>query len=133
MGFGSKIRIAVIDDHATFRRGIVDVLSLETDLEVVGEGADAAEAIDVVQATRPDVVVLDMNMPGGGLAVVARLSTTCPEAIILLFTVVADPDQIAAAMRLGAGGYLRKGVTISDLLEAIRSLYRGETLEATGL
>ncbi|MHB2165895.1 response regulator [Alsobacter sp. R-9] len=127
-----KIRIVVVDDHASFRAGVVDELGREPDMVVLGEGADASSAIDVVQALRPDVVVLDMNMPGGGLAVVARLANTCPEAILLLFTVVADPDQIEAAMRMGAGGYLRKGATMSELMDAIRAVYRGEALDMAG-
>ncbi len=126
------IRIAVIDDHAGFRSAVVDALSHEADMQVVGEAADAEGAIDLVQRTRPDIVVLDMNMPGGGLAVVARISASCPEALILLFTVVEDLPQIEAALRLGAGGYLRKGVDLAILTDSVRRLYGGETLPLGG-
>lgn len=128
-----SIRVVIADDHAAFRHGVAEVLQAEDDISVVGQGASAHEAIEVVGRERPDVVVLDMNMPGGGLAAVARISAVCPEVTILLFTVVADPDQIQAAVQLGAGGYLQKGVSGVELVEAIRKVFHGDFFASSDL
>lgn len=129
----NRIRIVVVDDHAAFRGGVVEVLASEPDIHVVGEGSSAAEAIEIVQRERPDVVVLDMNMPGGGLAAVARLTEIRPEVTILLFTVVADADQIQTAVDMGAGGYLQKGVTGAELVDAVRKVYTGSFFASSSL
>lgn len=128
-----RIRIVVVDDHDAFRSGVVEVLGAEPDIEVVGEGANATDAIELAQRERPDVVILDMNMPGGGLAAVARISAVCPEVTILLFTVVADADQIQAAVDMGAGGYLQKGVTGAELVETVRKVYTGSFFASASL
>jgi two-component system nitrate/nitrite response regulator NarL len=121
-----NIRVVIVDDHEVFRNGVAEVLEGEGDIVVVGQGASANEAIEVVDRERPDVVVLDMNMPGGGLAAVSRIAAVCPEVTILLLTVVADPDQIQAAVQLGAGGYLQKGVSGAELVATIRKVFNGD-------
>jgi two-component system, NarL family, nitrate/nitrite response regulator NarL len=121
----SEIRVVIIDDHVAFREGVAEVLSAEPGIIVVAQGGTAAEAIEVVSRERPDVAVLDMNMPGGGLAAVARITALCPEVTVLLLTVVADPDQIQAAVHMGAGGYLQKGVSGAELISTIQKIYNG--------
>ena len=120
------IRVVVVDDHPAFRAGVVEVLGQEPDIEVIGECGTAQDALALIPDLRPDVVVLDMNMPGGGLAVVAGLASACPEVTVLLLTVVADPDQIQMAVQMGAGGYLQKGVDGYELAATVRTVFKGE-------
>ncbi|GGH18813.1 hypothetical protein GCM10007036_21230 [Alsobacter metallidurans] len=122
------IRVVIVDDHEPFREGVAEVLGAEPDIEVIGQCGTARDALAMVSHLRPDVVVLDMNMPGGGLAVVAGLASTCPEVTILLLTVVADPDQIQMAVQMGAGGYLQKGMSAVELAATVRAVFRGEFL-----
>lgn len=121
------IRVVVADDHPLFRMGIIHTLASEPGIEVVGQAASAQEAVSSAAELRPDLIVLDMNMPGGGLLAVAGIVAGSPEVRSLMLTVVADEDQVRAAIQMGARGYVQKGASGSELVRAVRVITGGDT------
>jgi DNA-binding NarL/FixJ family response regulator len=119
------IRIAVVDDHPMLREGVVRTLLDEGDIEVVGEGGTAEQAIDIAQQTLPDIMLLDMNMPGSGLTAIERISEVCPAVKLIVLTVQEDHDSVTLALKLGARGYVIKGVGGSQLVHVIRAVNDG--------
>ena len=123
-----KIRIVVADDHRLFREGLRRLLELESDLEVVGEAKDGAEAVDMILATDPDVVLLDINMPKlDGGQVIKRLRGTNLRAKFMAITAYDDEEHLANLSALGINGYILKSSSMPDLLSALRSVYDGES------
>ena len=125
------IRVLIADDQALVRSGFRMILESRDDLEVVGEAADGAEAIRVAAETRPDVVLMDVRMPGvDGVSATARIAdgTGAPKVIILTTYDLEEP--LYAALRAGASGFLLKDVRPADLVEAIRVVARGDALLA---
>lgn len=123
------IRILLVDDHAHFRRGLRSLLSTAPDLLVCGEAASGEEALAAVAALHPDVVLLDLSMPGmGGVAATRRLVTASPHARVLVLSMSDDDDSVAAALRAGARGYLVKGAGRAEMLRAVRAVAEGEAL-----
>jgi len=122
----SRIRVAVIDDHPLFRQGVMHILANEEDVVVVGEGATADDAIRIAREEQPNVIVLDLNLPGDGMHAVETISARCPDVNILMLTVVADEDRVTAALRRGARGYLLKGASGTELVGTVRAVNQGE-------
>jgi DNA-binding NarL/FixJ family response regulator len=122
----TKIRVCVVDDHPLFRDGVVFTLAAQGDMEIVGLGGSAADAMRMAGENAPDVIVLDMSMPGGGMAAVEQISQHFPDIRILMLTVVADEEQVCSALRLGARGYLLKGSSGTELAQTVRVLHDGE-------
>lgn len=125
------IRVVLVDDQALFRAGIRMVIDSQADLEVVGEGANGAEALEVVRATRPDVVLMDIRMPvmDGLTATAELLADPDPPRIVMLTTF--DLDEAAArAIRQGASGFLLKDADPEFLLAAIRAVHAGSSVIA---
>lgn len=123
----SKIRILLADDHAIVRAGIRTLLEKQPDLEVVGEAADGRETIDEARQLRPDVVVMDIAMPGiGGLEATQRIKNECPEVRILALTMHEDERYLFRAIHAGASGYVVKGAPPADFIAAIRSVAEGQ-------
>ncbi|KTR09007.1 response regulator [Curtobacterium luteum] len=121
------IRVLVVDDQAIVRDGLVTVLSLVPDLEVVGEAADGAEAVAAVDRDRPDVVLMDLRMPGvDGPTATARITAAHPEVGVLVLTTFADDDSIVTALRSGARGYLTKDAGRTEIATAIRAVASGQ-------
>lgn len=123
------IRVCVVEDQTLVRKGLVRLLSLASDIEVVGEAGDGEEARGVIRATTPDVVLLDVRMPrAGGLDLLEYFENqpSCPACILL--TTFDDDNAVLRGIRLGARGYLLKDVTLEQLTEAIRRVSLGETL-----
>lgn len=120
------IRVLVVDDHPIFRRGLALSLAEAADIEVCGEGADAGEAVALARALRPDVVLLDLSMPGGGLSALAELRGLCPDMRIGVLTASEDCEDVTASLAGGAQGYLVKGIGAGALVDAVRALARGE-------
>jgi two-component system response regulator NreC len=123
------IRILVADDHSVIRTGLRTILSAEADFEVVGEAADASEAIRLAQDLHPDVVLTDISMPGpigGGLTVVRRLKETFPHMQLLVLTVHEDESLLHEALQAGASGYIVKRAADTELVSAIRAACRGD-------
>ncbi|GAA4602164.1 DNA-binding NarL/FixJ family response regulator [Actinoplanes octamycinicus] len=126
-----SVRVLIVDDQALVRVGFRMIIEAREDLEVVGEAGDGEQALRLAAQTRPDVVLMDVRMPGmDGLAATARL-TTGPDAprVIMLTTYDLD-ESLYAALRAGASGFLLKDVRPGDLVEAIRVVARGEALLA---
>ena len=119
------IRIAVVDDHPMLREGVVRTLLDEADIEVVSEGGTAAEAVDIAQQFLPDIMLLDMNMPGSGLTAIERISRLCPAIKLIVLTVQEDHDTVTQALQLGARAYALKGVGASELVDIVRAVHDG--------
>ena len=123
-----KIRILVVDDHALFREGIKALLSRYDDLEVAGEAADGKDAIDQATRLHPDIVLMDIAMPGlGGLEATLELKKISPEIKILVLTQYADQEYLYRFLKAGVSGYVLKRAAGADLVSAIRSVQRGGT------
>jgi DNA-binding NarL/FixJ family response regulator len=120
-----KIRVAVVDDHPMLRAGVVRTLQDQGDIEIVGEGANAREAVEIAQQSLPDIILLDMNMPGSGLAAISHIAESCPAVKVITLTVREDHDAVTSALKLGARGYVLKGVSGSQLVEIIRTVQHG--------
>ncbi len=123
----AKIRILVVDDHTLFRQGIVGLLESQGDIEVVGQAANGNEALAAAAQLSPDVVLMDISMPGtSGLTTAVEIKSRVPDANVLILTIHDREDYLYQALRAGASGYVLKGADIHDLLDAVRSAYRGE-------
>ncbi|HZH51012.1 MAG TPA: response regulator transcription factor [Microvirga sp.] len=121
-----KIKVGVVDDHPLYRDGVVFALESEPDIEVVGQGETAADAVQIAQDHAPDVLLLDMNMPGGGLNAIAKIALRRPSTKLLMLTVVDEEDEVRSALRKGVRGYLLKGTSSTELVNAIRLVNRGQ-------
>jgi DNA-binding NarL/FixJ family response regulator len=126
-----RIRVLIVDDHAMVRRGMRDFLDLHPDLEVVGEAADGQAAIEATEQLRPDVIVMDLMMPGmDGIAATAQLKERHASTEIVAITSFIEEDRVAAAIEAGASGFLLKDAGPAELLHAIRVVAAGDALLA---
>ena len=122
-----SIRILVADDHPLFREGVVHSLASEPDLAVVGQAASGEEALRMARDLLPDVVLLDIGMPGwGGIVTAEKITIACPAARIMMLTVMEDEDKLLASFKAGARAYVLKGVSAHDLARVVRSVAHGE-------
>jgi two-component system, NarL family, response regulator LiaR len=123
------IRILVVDDHAVVREGLRSFLELQEDFEVVGEAADGEEAVTAAERLRPDVVLMDLVMPGlDGVGAMQRLREQLPSCRVIVLTSFADDDRLLPAVQAGAAGYLLKDAQPSELARAVRAAHAGEAL-----
>lgn len=121
------IRILLIDDHTLFRSGIRALLQRQTDFEIVDEAADGVEGIKRAKQHRPDVILLDLNMPGlSGLEALQLLVEDLPQTAVIVLTVSEEAEELAAALRGGARGYLIKNIETEALIAGIRRAAAGE-------
>lgn len=128
------IPVLVVDDHALFRAGMHAVLSALDDVDVVGEASTGEEAIELVATLHPEVVLMDLRMPGiGGLAATARLTDQHPEVAVVVLTMSEDADSVFAALRAGARGYLLKESDAADVQRTITAVARGEAVFGAGV
>ena len=124
----SPIRILIADDHAVLRAGLRMLLEAQNDFVVVGEAANGADAPELARTTHPDVVLLDLSMPGPASGeVIRRTLGASPASRVLILTMHDDPAYLAAAMLAGAAGYVVKKVADTELLQAIRAVHAGRT------
>jgi DNA-binding NarL/FixJ family response regulator len=129
-----SIRIVIADDHPLFREGVCHSLAAEPDLAVVGQADNGEEALRLAIELVPDVVLLDIGMPGwGGLATVAKLSQACPVTKVVMLTVYDEEDQWLAAFKAGARGYVLKGVPPRDLADIVRLVAGGDVYVSPAL
>lgn len=123
------VRIVVADDHPLYRRGLAALLNAQTGWDVVAEEADGLAAVNAVGSTSPDVVVLDLNMPGlDGIEATRRIVAKHPEVGVLVLTMYDDDGSVFAAMRAGARGYLLKGADQDEIVRAVSALLSGEAI-----
>jgi DNA-binding NarL/FixJ family response regulator len=120
-------RLLLVDDHALFRDALTSLISYQDDFEVIGEAGDAESAVEAAARLKPDLVLLDIDLPGeDGIAALSRLKAAAPGAVVVMLTVFDDTDKLLDAIKAGAQGYLIKNVRAAELLEALRGMMRGE-------
>jgi DNA-binding NarL/FixJ family response regulator len=119
-------RIVIVDDHALFRDGLATILDVEDDLEVVGQGGSAEEAIQLTKDLTPDIILLDLDMPGGGLKAASVISNEMVETKIVVLTASEEDNNLLNALKIGAQAYILKGVAARELLRILRMVIDGE-------
>jgi len=127
------IRIAVIDDHPMFREGAVQIFACMDDIEVVAEGATAADALKVAEELRPDVMLLDISLPGDGLEAAASIARTAPGVRTVILTASESELDVASALQVGARGYILKGSSGAEVVETVRAIFNGQSYVAPSL
>jgi DNA-binding NarL/FixJ family response regulator len=125
----SGLRVLVVDDHPLFRFGLCAALAQREDIEVVGEAAGGHAAIDIANAAKPDVVVMDLHLPDlGGVEATRAITNAEPKVGVLVLTMFDDSESVFNAMRAGARGYLLKGAEPDELVRAVQAVARGEAI-----
>jgi two-component system nitrate/nitrite response regulator NarL len=120
------LHVAIVDDHPLFREGVAFTLGAQPDLEIVAEGESAADALRIAAERIPDVMLLDVSMPGGGLSAVRQIAAEYPVIKTVMLTVSEDEDDVTAALRAGARAYVLKGVAARELVRILRAVAAGE-------
>jgi DNA-binding NarL/FixJ family response regulator len=129
-----RIRVLIADDHPLFRDGMHGLLDSVLDTEVVGEAASGEESIRLAESLQPDVILMDIKMPGiNGLQAMREILHTSPHIRILIVSMLEDDDSVFAAMRAGARGYVPKGANQAEMLRAIRAVANGEAIFGPGI
>ncbi|EGK14806.1 response regulator [Kroppenstedtia eburnea] len=122
------INVLLVDDHAVLRDGLSNIISLEEDMEVVGQASSGAEALLMIEELQPDVVLMDINMPGmSGVEAIRRIRAKDQKVAVLVLTMFDRDEYLYESIRAGATGYLLKDAPSSDVIDAIRSASRGES------
>ncbi len=123
-----KIRVLIADDHAVVRQGLRMFIDLQEDMEVVGEGTNGSEAVELAGRLSPDIVLLDLVMPQmDGVTATARIKALCPAARVIILTSFGEDEKVFPAIRAGAQGYLLKDIRPDDLVRAVREAFQGKT------
>lgn len=122
-----KIRVVVVDDHPLFREGVANIIGSQPDLEVVGQGSNADNALQLARDLLPDVILLDIDMPGNGIEAARRIAEVFPVIRIIILTVSETEEHLLAAMKAGARAYVLKGVAGRELLRILRLVLEGES------
>ena len=123
------IRVLLADDHNVLRQGMAQVLDMQPDVNVVGQADNGADAVSLAAQRRPDIVLMDINMPGmDGVAAARRITARHPETGVIILTMYRRDDYVFEAIKAGANGYLLKEVELDELLDAIRAVSRGEAV-----
>jgi two-component system response regulator DevR len=124
-----RARVLLVDDHEVVRLGLMTLINDRADMEVVGEAGTAGEALRAVERLRPDVVLMDIRLPGeGGIEATQRITRDFPEAKVVILTSFADDELVVRAIQAGAAGYVLKQVGNEELLRAIQAAARGQAL-----
>lgn len=125
----APLRVVIADDHPAFRRGLTAMLESASNLDVAGEASDGDEAVELTLALEPDVVLMDVKMPGrNGIDATRRIVNRNQDIAVLVLTMYEDDDSVFAAMRAGARGYLLKGAEQDEVLRAIHAVASGEAI-----
>ena len=128
-----SITLIVADDHPLYREGVVRTLSAEPGISVAGVGASADEAVSMVARHMPDIVLLDISMPGGGLSAAQRIAEAYPAVKIVMLTVSEQDEDVHAALKAGARGYVLKGVGGAELVQLVHEVAKGESYVSPSL
>lgn len=121
-----RIQIVIVDDHPLFRDGVVQTLQAQPDLEIVGQAVSAAEAERLARDLLPDVILLDITIPGSGLNAARAIAAISPVSKIIMLTASEAEEDVLAAFKAGAHGYILKGVSGQELIQIVRNVYAGE-------
>lgn len=122
----SRLRIAIVDDHPIFREGVAQAIDAAGDLELVAEGASAHEAVEIAQNHLPDILLLDVNMPGSSLDAVRAITRQCPRVKVMMLTVSGSDEHVDLALESGARAYILKGISGPDFINTVRALQEGD-------
>ncbi|GGJ69557.1 LuxR C-terminal-related transcriptional regulator [Deinococcus aquiradiocola] len=125
-GRPDRVRVVIVDDHPLFREGVAAALGSDGDLEVVGEGSSGPEALTLATTLLPDLLLLDLNLPGGGLSALRAVSAACPVTKIVMLTFSEEESDVLASLKGGARGYILKGVAGRELRQILRAVQAGE-------
>ena len=128
-----RIRVAVIDDHPLFRDGVVHMLKCVDGMEVVAEGATAADALRIAEEHAPNVMLLDLSIAGGGIEAAEGVARANPDTQVIVLTASEDEEHVASALRAGARGYMLKGTNGQELISAIQAIAGGNSYVAPNL
>jgi DNA-binding NarL/FixJ family response regulator len=128
-----KTCVVVVDDHALLRRGVVRALALDDTIKVVAEGASATEAVELTKMYSPDLILLDISMPGNGIEAARAIRDLATSTRVVMLTVSGDEDDVTHALEAGAVGYLLKGTDALDLITAVKSVKAGESFISPNL
>jgi len=128
------IRILIVDDHAEFRQGLRAMLQSAPEVELVGEGADGAQAVQLALTLQPDIIMMDLQMPKlNGVDATRQIVYASPHIGVIMLTMYDDDDSVFAAMRAGARGYLLKGALKAEVLHTVQGVANGEAIFGSGL
>ncbi len=123
----NAVRIAIVDDHPLFRDGVVHTLSRDKSIELVGQGSTAEHAIQIAQDVLPDILLLDISLPGGGIEAAREISRLFPYIKVIMLTASENEDHVSGALDAGARGYILKGIGAAELVRTIHSVHSGES------
>ena len=127
------ISLVIVDDHPLWREGVIATLQSDEDIRVIGEGGSAEEALSLCSSLLPDMLLLDLNLPGGGLNAARAVAHACPVTKIVMLTFSEQEDDVIATLKAGARGYVLKGVSGRELRGIVRSIHAGEVYVAPAL
>lgn len=122
-----KIHVAIADDHTLFREGLAGIISGAEDFEVVGQAGTMEEAVQLARDLLPDIILLDIDMPGGGLEAARIVAEECPVTRIVILTSSEEDDHLIRALKIGARAYILKGVAARELIRILRAVWAGES------
>jgi len=129
----NNIRVVVVDDHPMFRDGVTRTLSRADNIKVIAQGESAQEAIQLAQTLMPDIVLLDVSMPGGGIEAADEIARSCPVVKIAMLTVSEREDDVMKSLQTGASGYILKGIGGQELIDIVCGIHQGESYVSPGL
>ena len=127
MSENDRLRVVIVDDHVLFRDGLATILAAEADIEVVGQGGSADEAVRLARDLLPEIILLDIDMPGGGLEAASKIAAECPVTRIVMLTASEEDDDLLTALKSGVRAYILKGVAARELLRILRAVAAGES------
>jgi two-component system, NarL family, nitrate/nitrite response regulator NarL len=127
------IRVVLIDDHALLRQGVAVTLESDPEIKVIGQGANADDAVRLALELLPDIMLLDISMPGSGINAAGAISSACPVVKIAMLTVSEYDEDVLSSLRNGAQGYILKGIPGPQLIEIVRGLHDGDSYVSPGL
>jgi two-component system, NarL family, nitrate/nitrite response regulator NarL len=130
---GDRLRVAIIDDHPLFCEGVVHTLRSLPAVDVVGVGETADDAVRIATEERPDILLLDVSIPGGGIEAARSIAQVCPVVKVIMLTVSENKDDVSMALDAGAKAYVLKGTSGQELVDAMLAVSRGESYVAPGL
>jgi two-component system, NarL family, nitrate/nitrite response regulator NarL len=123
----SQIRAVIVDDHPMIRDGVVQALANKPDIAVVGGGSTGPDAVDIARRLLPDIMLLDLKLPGGGFEAMTTICRQSPAVRIIILTASERDEDLATALKLGARGYLLKGGSAPEIVHAVRTVFRGSS------
>jgi DNA-binding NarL/FixJ family response regulator len=123
----SSLRVVIVDDHSLFREGVATILAAQPDIDVIGQGGSAQDGIRLARELKPDIILLDIDMPGSGLEAARIISGEVPDTKIIILTASEADDHLITALKTGARAFILKGVAARELLRILRAVAEGES------